>query len=143
MLSGGGVLGGNMADAKAGDTNPIGVKEQVLGYKLFGSALVEVSLYCGERFRPQGTSAMFSAFAEKVDLRGPLQTEIAEFKLNDLTDPGAGVVEQQKQCPVTEGRVRVDVYRIEDGLHFRFVEVVERSVLGAFERDSADFLALG
>ncbi len=63
MPSGGGVFGGDVADPEAGDRNSIGVKEQMLGLGLFGSALLEVSLQCGDRFRPQGTSAMFSAFA--------------------------------------------------------------------------------
>ena len=76
MLSGGGVFGGDVADPKTGDRNPIGVKEQMLGLGLFGSALLEVSPQCGDRFRPEGTSAMFSALAQKVDLRGPIQTQI-------------------------------------------------------------------
>ncbi len=75
---------------------------------------------------------MFSALAQKVDLTSPIQTQIADFKLNDLTDPGAGVVEQQKQCPVTDPSLRVDLYRIEDGLHFLFLEVADRYVLSAF-----------
>src|SRR3989304_8409263 len=127
MLSGGGVFGGDVADSKAGDSNPIGVKEQVLGLGLFGGALLQVSPQCADRFRPERTSAMFSAFAQKLDLSGPVQTQIAEFKLNDLTDSGSGVVEQQKQCPVTAGRARGDLYRIEDCLPFVFLAVVDGS----------------
>jgi len=74
MLTGGGVFGDDVADSKAGDRNPIGVKEQMLGPGLFGSALLEVSPQWGDRFRPQGTSAMFSALAHKVGLSGSIQT---------------------------------------------------------------------
>jgi len=83
VLSGGGVFGGDVADPKTGDSNPIGVKEQTLSCGLLGSALLEVSPQCDDRLRPEGTSAMFSAFAQKLDLSGPVQTQIAEFKLNN------------------------------------------------------------
>ena len=63
MLGGGRVFGGDVADAKAGDRNPIGVKEQLLGCGLFGSALFEVRPQCSDRFGLEGTSPMFSALA--------------------------------------------------------------------------------
>ena len=85
---------------------------------------------------------MFLALAQQVDLTGTFQTQIGELKLNHFTDARAGVVEQQKQRPVTDSGPGVTIHGIKCGLHFFLLKVVNRLVLSAFQRDSADSLAL-
>ena len=85
---------------------------------------------------------MLLAFAQESDLSGALQPQVLSFECHHFADPSAGVVKQKKQGFVADSRVRVEVYRLEQGLHFFFLKVIEALVIGAFAGDGPDPLTL-
>lgn len=142
LLRNGRVFADDMTDSEARDGSAVGVEKQMLGYRLLPGALLQVVLENGSRFRPQRAVAVFLALAEKMDLSGPGQTQIGELERDDFTDSSPGVVEQQKQDPVTDTCPGSDIHGIEDGLHFFLFQVVNRFMPRAFQRDCTNPLAL-
>jgi len=59
------------------------------------------------RLFPQETDSVFVTFTVKSHLRRTVQVEIRPGDLQDLADPGAGIVEEQKQSSVSDSEQRV------------------------------------
>ena len=61
---------------------------------------------------------------------------------HNFADTSPCVVEQQKQCPITNSGARVDIHCVEQRLHFLLFKVIDDLVSGTFQGDCAIFLTL-
>ncbi len=63
--------------------------------------MVQIRVDGLDSFGPQRTDSFFVAFADDPHLQRGLPVYIAGLQINDLLNPGTGVIEQQQECIIS------------------------------------------
>ena len=108
-----------------------------------GLALCNQLLKMLDGLAPQGAEAPFIALAVQTHFTGPLEIQVFDAKIDDFLSAGPGVIQEQNESPVTQGKWPLSGHRAQQRGHLLALKIMGIGQRRSFYGDRGDLLAYG